>query len=484
MTNIARVQNNTESVTRTGRLRTASARLTHVGLVAFGVAILGSSTPEAQQFPDDSHLLQIIKTRVEEQRATGIVLGVLEADGRRRVVAFGDAGPGALLLGAESVFEIGSITKAFTGILLAEMAGRGEVDLESPLQAHTHAGVTVPSRAGRQIRLIDIATHRSSLPRLPSNLKPVDPQNPYADYTVDALHEFVSQTELTRDIGSQYEYSNLAVGLLGHVLAARAGMEYESLIRERILDPLGMSMTGISLSAEMQRLLVKGHDQIGNVAKNWDIPTLAGAGALRSSANDMLTFLGANIGEPTTDLERAMRVSHEHRTQAGPGMGVGLNWHIREVGDARIVWHNGGTGGYRTFAGFDPERGVGAVVLTNSAHGADDIGFHLINNEVPLAPAPTPVEEREEIEVDREVLEHYVGEYELVPSFTITVTSEESGLHVQATGQPKFPAFAESETKFFLKVVDAQVSFVIEDGAVTSLILHQGGANQPGRKIR
>lgn len=451
---------------------------------ALSIGIFTVSAVQAQHFPDDAHLLDIIQTRVEEGRATGIVVGVLEADGTRRIVVFGDAGPGAEPLGPKSVFEIGSISKVFTGTLLADMAGRGEVNLEAPLQAYAHEGVTIPSRAGHEITLLDLATHRSSLPRLPGNMSPEDPLNPYADYTVEQLHEFVSQHELTRDIGSQYEYSNLAVGLLGHVLAARLGTGYEGAVRERILDPLGMSMSGITLSPEMERWLAVGHDQAGNPTENWDLPTLAGAGAIRSDTNDMLTFLEANIGEPRTDLERAMRVSHESRREVGPGMNIGLNWHIREAGDGRIVWHNGGTGGYRTFVGFDPDQQVGVVVLTNSAHGADDIGFHLLDPDVPLAPAPTPVEERVEIEVDRAVLERYVGAYELAPEFVITITLEDGGLHLQATGQPKFPAFAESETEFFLKVVDAQITFVIEDGEVASLILHQGGANQPARKIR
>jgi len=451
-----------------------------------GIVFTCLTDPQAivgQHFPDDARLLEIIQSRVEEQRATGIVIGVLEADRSRRIVAFGDPGPGARPLGPESVFEIGSISKAFTGILLADMAAKGEVNLEGPLQAYVHEGVTVPSRAGRQITLLDVATHRSSLPRLPGNMTVTDPQNPYADYTVDQLHEFISEVELTRDIGAEYEYSNLAVGLLGHVLAARADTDYETLLRDRILEPLGMPMSGIAFSQDMEEWLALGHDQAGNPTKNWDLATLAGAGAIRSNMNDMLTFLAANVGEPRTELERAMRASHESRRDAGGNNEIGLLWHELDVGGAKIVWHNGGTGGYRTFMGFDPALGVGAVVLTNSGHGADDIGFHLINSDVPLAPAPVPAEERHEIDVGVETLEGYVGVYELAPAFKITITLEDGSLHAQATGQPKFPIFPESETKFFFKVVDAQITFVRDGDAVTSLILHQGGANQTAPRV-
>jgi D-alanyl-D-alanine-carboxypeptidase/D-alanyl-D-alanine-endopeptidase len=450
---------------------------------ALAVLALAVGTPlTAQHFPDDAALTEIIRTRVEEGRATGIVLGVLEADGTRRILSHGDAGPGARPLGPESVFEIGSITKVFTGILLADMSERGEVRVEAPVSAYAHEGVTIPARNGREITFIDLTTHRSGLPRLPSNLSLADAANPYASYTVDQLHEFLSGYELPRDIGSQYEYSNLAVGLLGHLLAHAAGTEYEDLVRERITGPLGMDMTGIALTPDMDEWLAIGHAR-GRPVSNWDIPTLAGAGALRSNMNDMLVFLEANIGEPSTDLEHAMRVSQEAIIEAGGGNDVGFNWHILTLDDDRMVWHNGGTGGYRTFIGFDPDREVGVVVLTNSSEGADDIGFHLLNESIPLTEAPGPIEERVEVEVDLAILERYTGVYELTSDFQLTVTLEEDGLSVQATAQPKFRLFPESETDFFLRTVDAQLSFIVEDGDVTAVVLHQGGIDQTARKV-
>ena len=357
--------------------------LSLLAIVAFTVPVA------AQHFPSDSELLELIRTRVEEGRATGIVVGVLEADGTRRIQAYGEAGPGAMPLSAETVFEIGSITKAFTGILLADMAADGLLALEDPLQTHVPESVTVPSRGDRPIRLVDLSTHRSGLPRLPDNLQPSDMSNPYADFTVQMMYDFLSGHALRRDVGSEYEYSNLAAGLLGHVLALRNGSDYETLVKERLLRPLGMENTGITLTPAMERNLAKGHDQSGEVVPYWDIPTLAGAGALRSDMNDMLDFIEANLGEPQSDLERSMRTSHEVRESTGGAL-VGLNWHVQVHGDDRTVWHNGGTAGFRTFAGFDPDRGVGVVVLTNSAHGADDIGFHLINDDAPLTPAPEP----------------------------------------------------------------------------------------------
>ena len=446
---------------------------------------LGVAAAGAQHFPSDDELSLLIRSRVEEGRAVGIVLGVMEADGASRVVAFGEAGPGAAPLSSSSLFEIGSITKVFTATLLAEMVARGEVALTGPVSSYLPDDVAVPSRDGRQITLLDLATHHSALPRLPGNMSPADMTNPYADYTVEQMYIFLSGHELRRDIGSQYEYSNLAVGLLGHVLARVGGGSYEDVLEERVLEPLGMAMTGITLDGEMQDRMVRGHSPQGAVVPLWDLPTLAGAGALRSDMTDMLTFLAANVGPPTSQLERAMRTTHEVRETISPEMSIGLNWHIRTAGEKNIVWHNGGTAGFRTFIGFDPDLGVGAVVLTNSGQGADDIGFHLINPDLALAPAPPPPQERTEIEVPEAVLATYVGEYQLAPSFSIFVTLEDGALFAQATGQGKNPIFAESESQFFLKVVDAQVTFTKDEaGKVTELTLHQGGANQPGRKVK
>jgi CubicO group peptidase (beta-lactamase class C family) len=334
------------------------------------------------------------------------------------------------------------------------------------------------------IRFVDIATHHSGLPGMPDNFSPADMTNPYADYTTQMMFEFINGHELRRDVGAEFEYSNLAVGLMGHLLALKNGTDYEALVKERIIEPLGMDKTGISLTAEMERQFVKGHNEAGEVTPPWDLPTLAGAGALRSDMNDMLDFIEANVGEPNSDLERVMRVTHEVRQTMGGPASIGLNWIVRAVGDDRIVWHNGGTGGFRTWAGFDPELGVGAVVLTNSSQSADDIGVHLINPAVPLAPAPEPRAEHIEVEVDRSVMERYVGVYELAPNITLTVALGDSGLSVQLTGQGPLELFAESETLFFLKAVEAQVEFVIEGDEVAAVIMHQAGQAQRANKTQ
>ncbi len=448
------------------------------------IAFLLVATPVTAQFPTDSAIRAILRDRVESKRSTGIVVGLLEPDGRTRVIAYNERTHGEPVFDARSVFEIGSITKAFTGSLLADMVSRGEVKLDDPVSKFLPANVRMPSRGGKPITLLDLATQTSGLPRLPSNLRPAAMNNPYANYTVGDMYAFLSSYELPRDIGAQFEYSNLGVGLLGHALALRAGKSYEALVKERILDPLGMTSTSITLSTELKARLVAGHDPAGAVVGNWDLPTLAGAGALRSSVEDMLKFMAAHIDSTATPVSKRIQLAVKPHRKT-PGGEIGFAWMMVRRPDRTIVWHNGGTGGYRTYAGFDPKNRRGVVVLTNSAIAADDIGMHLLDLGIPLSAPPTAPTARKEISVAPAVLEPYVGEYELAPNFTIVVTREGARLFGQPTAQQRFQLWPETETDFFLKEVNAQVRFVRDAaGKVANLILFQDGQQAPGRKIR
>jgi len=365
------------------------------------------------------------------------------------------------------------------------MVQRGEVALTDPVAKYLPAGVKVPERGGRAITLVDLSTHTSGLPRLPSNLQPKDSTNPYADYTVEQLYQFLSTYELPRDIGSQFEYSNLGGGLLGLALARRAGMDYEALVHSRITKPLGMRSTGITLTPEMRARLAVGHNDKLLTVPNWDLPTLAGAGALRSSINDLLTFLAANLGYVKSPLAPAMAAMLSvHRPTGAPRAGeIGLGWLIAKPAEEEIVWHNGGTGGYRSFIGFDAKTRVGVVVLSNTftISGVDDIGMHLLDAHVPLLPPP---KEHKETAVDPKIFDGYVGQYQLAPNFILTITRAGGQLFCQATGQPKFQIFPESERDFFYKVVDAQITFETDaSGRATSLTLHQNGANLPAKRM-
>jgi CubicO group peptidase (beta-lactamase class C family) len=356
-----------------------------------------SSAASFAQAPSDAGIRKILADRVYVANlGIGIVAGVIDAGGRR-VVSFGSlARNDHRRLDGETVFEIGSITKEFTSLLLTDMARRGEVALTDPVSRYLPASVTVPERNGRTIALADLSTHRSGLPRMPSNFKPKDSANPYADYSVQQLYDFLSGHRLTRDIGAEYEYSNLGAGLLGHALALRAGMPYEALLRARVLDPLGMTDTRITLTPERKARLAVGHNEAPRTKENpyglvpvpnWDIPTLAGAGALRSTANDMLTLLAAYLGYVKTPLAPAMADQLAvRRPSNGLDFEVGYGWRVQTKHGSTIVWHGGATGGYRCYIGFDPGARVGVIVLSNVLMPlVDDIGPHLLNPNYPLS---------------------------------------------------------------------------------------------------
>ena len=433
----------------------------------------------------DSAIRAVIKDRVDTKRSSGIAVGILDPDGRTRVFAYGTSGS-SRPLNEKSVFEIGSITKTFTATTLADMVVKGEVKLDDPVAKYLPSSAHVPSRNGREITLVDLATQSSGLPRMPSNFSPKDQANPYADYTEQQAIDFVSSYQLERDVGSKYEYSNLGMGLLGIALARREGVSYEALVRKHVIDPLGMNDTRVTFTPSMRERLALGHDEGGAVVSNWDIPALAGAGALRSTVSDMLLYLEAYVDPSHSKLAPAVQMAETKRYATdNPNLSLGLAWHIltTAAGNA-ITWHNGGTGGYRSFIGFDPARHAGVVVLSNSATSVDDIGLHFVDPRAPLAPAPVKVTHTE-VTLAPAVLDRYVGEYELAPNFHIVVTRDGNGLFGQPTGQDKVQLFAEKEDSFFLKVIDAQIVFTKDSsGSVTGMVLKQNGGEAPGKKIK
>jgi serine-type D-Ala-D-Ala carboxypeptidase/endopeptidase len=425
---------------------------------------------------------EILVRRIDQQKqAVGIVVGVIEPNGRR-VIAYGNLANGdPRTLDGDTIFEIGSVSKVFTSLVLADMVNRKEVALDDPAAKYLSENVRMPERSGKSITLLDLSTHSSGLPPLPSNFKPKDPRNPYADYSVDDLYQFLSGYTLPRDPGSEFEYSNLGGGLLGHLLAYRAGTDYESLIVTRVTRPLSMPDTGITLSSSMKQRMATGHTAMLAPVGNWDVPTLAGAGALRSSANDMLTFLEAFLGYNESPLAPAMKAMLEVRRPAGQTK-IGLGWLIYSTDGREIAWHNGGTGGFRSFFGYDPKERIGVVVISNAC-GVDDIGFHLLNPKLPLA-KPEPPKPHTEIPIDPKLLDNYTGRYQVTPDLIFEITRDGDRLFAQGfaqvTGQaivlPKFEVFAEGEKNFFARASDKQIAFETgPDGRATSLILYQAG---------
>jgi len=541
-----------------------------------------------------------IRARVDNGINTGIVVGVIDANGPKYYSYGVKSLKSKEAVSEHSVFEIGSISKTFTGILLADGVIKGEMDLDDPLQNYLPAGVTAPTRNGAAIKLVHLTNHTSSLPRMPDNFKPANPANPFADYSEKQLYDFLNNYTLTRDIGSEYEYSNYAAGLLGHIMATKKGVTYEQLMIDVIARPLNLNDTRIALTPEMKANLAMGHNE-GVEVENWDIPTLAGAGAIRSTAVDMVKYVSSNMGKMKSKLYPAMQLSHKNTRAEGSNPMVGLGWHKMGSVESEIIWHNGGTGGYRTFIGFTQGGDKGVVVLSNSSASVDDIGIYLLNPASPLKPIKNSIAIKlrntidaqgmeagvkayeeikktqadnydlsesqlnklgneylskgetekaiavfgmnaetypqssnvfyssgeafmkkgdkekaienykksvalnpgnkssvdrlkesgvntsdviKEVVVDANTLESYVGQYQLAPGFIITISREGNQLKAQATGQPEFPVFPKSNNVFYLKVVDAQLTFNHnEEGKVQSVTLRQAGQEIVGKKL-
>lgn len=354
--------------------------------LAFGLLLQPAFAQK--RLPQD--VTESIEKRIKVGHTPSIVIGIINKDGPQ-YYAFGTKIINGQPVNEHSIYEIGSISKTFTSLLLAQMVLNGQLKTDDPAQNYLPISVKLPTRNGKQITLGNLADHTSGLPRMPSNFTPKDQANPYADYTVAQMYDFLNSYTLTRDIGTEFEYSNLAVGLLGHILSLKAGISYEDLIINKIAKPLGMKETKITLNEPMKQQLAMGYNNGVQVA-NWDLPTLAGAGAIRSSLYDMLELVAANLGLQKSKLLPSMQLTHQVRHDKASGGGkAGLAWFITKGAEGDVIWHNGGTGGYRTFAGFVKETGKGVVVLTNSDKGADDIGMHLLNSNAKLKEVKKPI---------------------------------------------------------------------------------------------
>ncbi len=377
---------------------------------------------------------------------------------------------------ADTLYEIGSVTKVFTSLLLAEAVRRGDLALDQPVQSLLPADATVPSRDGRAITLGDLATQTSGLPRMPPSFHPADPANPYADFGAAQLFANLAATTLPRRPGEAYGYSNFGVGLLGFALAAHAHTTYPALVRARITEPLGLRDTVVTLTDDQRARFATGHDADAQPAAPWTLDALAGAGALRSTARDLATVLGLALVPSRHALGAELRSMAVRRADADHGGGIGLGLHVDGAG--AVWWHNGETGGYHALMAFDPAAGLGVAVLSNTASGlVDALGFALLR--VLRGEAPTALSLPATAHLDAAALDRCVGAYTLAPGAVLTVLRDGDHLTAQLTGQPAFRIWPSSPTEFRYRVVPAQLSFAADGAHAASVVLHQNGRDLP-----
>lgn len=438
----------------------------------------------------EDELGKTFQQHIEIENAGSSVVMVEVSEKGPRFVSFGTISkdPKGAKVDENTIFEIGSITKVFTGILLAEAVRRGEVKLDDPISKFLPASVKTPAFNGKEITLLDLATHSSSLPRMPDNLNPKSGLDPYADYTSRELYDFLSKHKLAREIGSAHDYSNLAFGLLGHVLSLAAKTSYEQLITDRILTPLKMNDTSISLSAAKKSRYAQGLNQSNEPTGFWNFDVLAGAGALRTTASDMAKFIAADLGFTNTPLAASMAEARVMRRKGqNEQTRMGLGWSDVKLWDTQVFWHGGGTYGFSSYVAVAPSKKKGVFLVRNwggenGGQFLESVAFNQIDGRFPVK-KPTPP--RSTVALSESMLQSYVGVYEIAPDFSLTITREGNRLFLQATGQDKFELFAEKENEFFLKVVVASLIFVKDaNGAVTGVVLHQDSQKTPAKKVK
>lgn len=347
----------------------------------------------------------------------------------------------------QSVFEIGSISKTFTALLLADLVQKGKMKLDDPVDRYLPDSIRLPFVGDRKITLADLSSHTSGLPRMPDNFTPKDSTNPYTDYSVKDMYTFLDGIR-SRKLTHKYQYSNLGVGLLGVAETRFTGQSYEALIQQIICKPLAMEQTS---TLNTSKFLTTGHVATYPV-NHWDLDAMAGAGAIRSSAEDLMRYLKAQMGVTSTGLLPAMKLTQKPLYIVNDKTKVGLGWHFAFANGDTIVAHSGGTGGYRTFAAFNIKAKKAIVILNNSSYSPEEAGMYFFDQKTRIPPVKSPVN------IPLEALQEKAGTYKITskhdfikPGTVFSLSVHKNQLQILLSGSPKVDLFPESTNTFFSK---------------------------------
>lgn len=446
-----------------------------------GFALLLSPARAADLTEKVDHLAQ---TYVESGTVVGMTVGIIKGDesfvrGYGHVSTDDSATPNG-----QTIYEIGSVSKVFTGLLLADAMVDGRVSLVTPVQDLLPDGVTMKQRDERlPIRLWHLSTHTSGLPRLPDNMTPADPNNPYADYDREKLMAFLSSYQPSKRPLEEMAYSNLGVGLLGELLAMQRDTDYESLLVDRISQRLGMNHTKITLNDDEKTRLASPHTEGGAPGYAWDLAAMAGAGAIRSDVDDMLKFAQAQLDPPQDQLGSAIDIAWtiHQKPIAQEDFTVGLGWNVARDGSTR--WHNGQTGGFHSAVFINRKLDAAVVILSNTATmEVDVLAEQLMRMLAGRDEKPRKFEKQLAVSPDK--MKQYIGKYQLAPGAVFTVNVEGDKLLVGLTGQPTFRVYPKSETEWYYKVVEATLTFKLDkDGKCSAVELFQNGARLTAKRI-
>jgi D-alanyl-D-alanine-carboxypeptidase/D-alanyl-D-alanine-endopeptidase len=446
------------------------------------VLMLVATTGAAAKPVDEQALRGLLMERVDVRKwGTAIVVGISSSQGRQ-IVSYGTLSvQDHRKVDGTTVFEIASLTKVFTALVLADMAQRKQVALDAPVGTCLPSGVSAPEHGGKQITFLDLATHSSGLPLRPTNLASQTALNKYAGYTVEQLYRGLADFKLTRDPGSAFEYSNWGFGLLGNALAHCAGKGYAALLAERVTGPLEMRDTMFIPGSALRSRLAAPYDGKMQPVGNETTGALDAAGGLYATVDDLLKFIEVFLGRGPRPLVVAGATMLEPRRPGdGPDTRMGLGWRVTTAHDKTTIWSSGRADGYRAFMGFDPRERVAVVALTNTATnvGVDDIGWHVLDPSVAIT------RQHPRTAVPADVLERYVGSYKFDDGVVMTVAREADHLVVQMTGQGPVAIFPSGPREFFPEDIEAQFVFAAAGTAPTqSLVLNQDGRSYQARRM-
>lgn len=411
--------------------------------LAVALAVVAITIPAAAQqaggdwrLPSDDEIRRLIAARNAPRPGQGIVIGILGPEGERIVAGGTGAGAG---FDSTTVFEIGSITKVFTALLLADMVNKGEVSLDGPAAKYLPPGHRMPERGGRLITLTDLATHRSGLPRMADDMWAVShPDGQFADYTEERLLAFLDRYQLTREPGAQFEYSNLGMGLVGYLLTRVARSDYETLVRTRITGPLRMNDTMITQPPSHAARLATPFNSYMRPVKPTEMAALSGAGAIRSTVADMLILARALL-DPTSPVAPALKTALSVRTFGENNFEQALGWVVRRLPGRELLMHDGRTKGFTSILILEPAKGRAVVALVSSAAepGPTDVAFNIVGGQQvqptpAVPPAPPPFIPRTAISLPMAELDKVTGRYDFGSGFVVAITRDGGYLYAQA----------------------------------------------------
>ncbi len=419
---------------------------------------------------------QRVQTIAGPEGGMGIVVGVLDEKGPR-VIAYGETGGSERRpLTGDTVFEIASVTKVFTALLLADMVRTRDFKLTDPVARYLPKGTQLPERNGRSITLVDLATHTSGLPFMPDDLPSLQ-ESTASSYSKADLYRFIAAQTLQRDIGSDWEYSNLDYWLLQEAIAARGRSDFEQLLQKRVIGPLGLRSTAITLSPELQARVAIGHDAVmqptAPLASRPVFNLMPAAGGMLSTANDLLRFLSVAMGYEDSKLVPTMAKLLQTRRPAGE-LEQALGWMVMGEGDDPMILHDGGSLGFASSVAWLPQQRVGVVVLMNQAGNVGDIARHLLRPSLPLQPVTRA--RHTEITVDSGTLDSYAGRYDLQDEGVTTIARDGGLLTIElpaSWGLPKLNLHAESQRDFFATELPLRVTFEVDaNSRATGMLVH------------